>query len=158
MAAKKTVPAKKAAAKPAAKSAPAKKSASEKAAPAPAKTEESAGRSRGPRGVGEDAVIHLLVDDNPKRVGSASHDVFEQYQNGMTVGEFCDAVGKGATGHLVWDAAHGSISIEGYTPGEPRKAKPKGAAAAAAPAPAPAAPAKPARRGKAAPVADPEDD
>jgi hypothetical protein len=153
MAAKKSAPAKKAT-KPAAKAAAPAKKAAPKAAPAEA-TEEGPGRARGPRGVGEDAVIHLLVDGNPKRAGSASHAVFENYRDGMTVGEFCDAVGKGATGHLVWDAAHGSISIDGYEAGEPRKAKAKEAKPEAKAAPA--APAKPARRGK-APAIDPEDD
>lgn len=156
MAAKKTVPAKKVAHKPAAKAAAPAKKAAPKAAPAAEveEAEEGPGRARGPRGVGEDAVIHLLVDDNPKREGSKSAAAFSNYVDGMTVGQFCDAVGKEATANLVWDASHGFISIYGYEPGEPRKAKPK---APAAPAPAPAAPAKPARRGKAAPV-DPEDD
>ena len=73
-------------------------------------------KSRGPRGVKEDAVITLLVDANPKREGSQSHTDFAKYFTGMTVGAFIDAVGKRATPHLVYDAAHGFISIEGYAP------------------------------------------
>lgn len=73
-------------------------------------------RSRGPRGVAESAVITVLVDSNPKRAGSQSHTDFDQYRTGMTVAEFCDVIGKRGTPHLVYDAAHGFISIEGYAP------------------------------------------
>jgi len=84
----------------------------------------AAARSRGPRGVPETAVITVLADSNPKREDSQSHIDFAKYATGMTVGEFCDAVGKRATPHLVYDAAHGFISIEGYDP-ERVVAKPK---------------------------------
>jgi hypothetical protein len=82
---------------------------------------------RGPRGVAETAKITLLAQTNPKRPNSKAHMVFSQYRDGMTVGEFCDAVnatvnadGSSNTGagtpNLVYDARHGFISIEGYTP------------------------------------------
>jgi len=73
-------------------------------------------RSRGPRGVLESAVITVLAEANPKRAGSKAEGVFAHYTTGMTVAEFCDAVGKEATPNLVYDAAHGFISIEGYDP------------------------------------------
>jgi hypothetical protein len=73
-------------------------------------------RSRGPRGVAETALITVLVEGNPKREGSQSHLDFAQYHTGMTVGAFCDLIGKRGTPHLVYDAAHGFISIEGYSP------------------------------------------
>jgi hypothetical protein len=75
-------------------------------------------KSRGPRGVKEDAVITVLAETNPNREGSQSHTDFAQYQTGMTVGAFIDAVGKRGTPHLVYDAAHGFISIEGYDPAQ----------------------------------------
>jgi hypothetical protein len=89
---------------------------SEKPAPAP--------RTRGPRGVPESAVITVLATGNPKRAGSKAHAAFAQYRSGMTVKEFADAVGKEATGHLVYDTAHKYISIEGYTPGKMFEPKP----------------------------------
>ena len=85
-------------------------------------------RTRGPRGVPETAVITVLADKNPKRPSSKAFSAFENYQSGMTVKEFCDVIGKDATGHLVYDAAHGFISIEGYTPGQiitPKVREPK---------------------------------
>lgn len=104
----------------AAKSAPAKKAAPvvEVAEPEEA---ETAPRSRGPRGTVESAVITLLVEGNPKREGSKAHAVFSYYEDGMTIGDFADALaeadlGKEATPNLVYDSKHGFISIEGYEP------------------------------------------
>lgn len=74
-------------------------------------------KTRGPRGTEESAKITVLAKENPKRAGSKAAAVFAQYKDGMTIKEFCDAVGKEATGHLVYDAKHGSIAIEGYDPG-----------------------------------------
>lgn len=85
-------------------------SAAEPKAPAAPKT-------RGPRGTEETAKITLIATANPKRPNSKAFAVFAQYKDQMTVKDFCDAVGKEATGHLVYDAKHGSISIEGYDPG-----------------------------------------
>jgi len=93
----------------------------------PAPTEPVA-RTRGPRGVPETAVITVLADKNPKRVGSKAFDLWEKYSNGMTVAQYVDATGKDATPALVYDAAHGFISIEGYTPGQiitPKVREPK---------------------------------
>jgi len=84
--------------------------------PAPEAAEPVA-RTRGPRGVSETAVITVLADKNPKRVGSKASDLWEKYSNGMTVAQYVDATGKDATPALVYDAAHGFIAIEGYTPG-----------------------------------------
>lgn len=92
---------------------------------AAAEAKEPAVRTRGPRGVDESAVITLLTETNPKREGSKAHAAFSNYRTGMTVGEFADAVGKEATGHLVYDAKHGFISIDGYNPGEIIQPKPK---------------------------------
>lgn len=93
--------------------------------PAAEPKEPAAPRSRGPRGVGEEAVITVLAESNPKRPSSKAYEAFAQYRSGMTVKEFCDAVGKEATGHLVYDTSHGFISIEGYTPGQIIKPKEK---------------------------------
>lgn len=113
---------------PPAPPAPAAKKVAAKTAPAaPAKktvakeepAEAPAAKMRGPRGVTEDAVITLNVEGNPKREGSKAFQAFSHYEDGMTVGAYCDAMeasglGKEATPNLVYDAAHGFIAIEGY--------------------------------------------
>lgn len=133
--------AKKVAGKPAAGAAlnsPAVKAALKPAKPASAEPAEESvplTKMRGPRGVAETAVITVLVEANPKRPNTKAHAKFECYTQGMTVGEFCDAVDAneeikgGATSNLVYDAQHGLISIEGYEPGEPKARKGKKAAA-----------------------------
>jgi hypothetical protein len=100
-----------------------------------AETAIAVARSRGPRGTVETAVISLLVDANPKRAGSKAEAVFSNYRSGMTIAEFCDAVGKEATPNLVYDAAHGFIAIEGYDPEQVVKKEkaPKAEKAAKAP-------------------------
>lgn len=105
------------------KTTPAAKTA---AAPAPAEKPEKEvkvplAKMRGPRGVPETAKITVLVEGNPKREGSKAHAAFACYRDGMTVGEFCDAVNAAGqdgmgTPNLVYDAAHGFIKIEGYEP------------------------------------------
>ncbi len=72
--------------------------------------------TRGPRGVAETAKITLVKAENPKRPGSKAHEAYANYKDQMTVAEFCDAVGKDGTPHLVYDTAHGFITIEGYVP------------------------------------------
>lgn len=123
--AKKTAPTAKTA--PVAKTAPAKAAAPAKKAAAPVveqpEAAEATPRTRGPRGVPETAVITLLVEGNPKREGSKAHAVFSHYENGQTIADFCAALEatdpdmvKEATPNLVYDAKHGFIEIEGYTP------------------------------------------
>lgn len=91
----------------------------------------AAPRSRGPRGTEESAVIKLVATANPKRPNSKAFAAFSNYKDGMTIKEFADLVGKEATGHLVYDAKHGFITIAGYDPGaiivpkERAPAKPK---------------------------------
>ena len=102
------------------------------AKPAEAEVKVPLAKMRGPRGVPESAKIKVLVASNPKRVGSKAADVFACYKDGMTVGQFCDAVDatdrKGeATPNLVYDASHKFIETEGYTPGTYFEAKPKAA-------------------------------
>lgn len=82
-------------------------------------------KTRGPRGVPETAVIHLLVTANPKREGSKSFERFNGYADGQTIAQALDA--GVTTPDLVWDAKHGFISIEGYDPGELIQPKPKAA-------------------------------
>jgi hypothetical protein len=58
----------------------------------------------------KDAVITLLVQENPKRAGSASHARFENYKSGMTVEQ---ALAAGLiSGDFTHDVAHGFIRIE----------------------------------------------
>lgn len=82
-------------------------------------------KSRGPRGTVETAKITLIAKSNPKRPNSKAFAAFANYKDQMTIAEFADLVGKEATGHLVYDAKHGSISIEGYDPGAIITPKPK---------------------------------
>ena len=108
---------------------PGAEAANDVAAPAEAKA-PAAPRSRGPRGTDEGAVITLVATANPKRPGSKAFTAFSNYVNGMTIKAFADLVGKEATGHLVYDAKHGFITIAGYDPGaiivpKVREAKPK---------------------------------
>jgi hypothetical protein len=81
--------------------------------------------TRGPKGAAMDALITLNVETNPKRPGSKAFDAFSHYRSGMTVQEYLEAAGKAATPNLVYDSAHGFISIEGYEPKEAPKRTPK---------------------------------
>jgi hypothetical protein len=114
---------------------------------------------RGPKGVSLDAKILVLAAGNPKREGSKAHAVFAKYHDGMTVQEFLDSAGAEATPNLVYDAGHGFISIDGYTPTKVFVAKvkePKAPVEAAAPKPKKekvAKAAKPKKTVEAAPVA-----
>lgn len=100
---------------------------------------------RGPKGVPLTAIVSLLVQTNPKREGSAAFLRFLNYTDGMTVQNALDA--GITTGDLVYDAAHGFISIEGYAAKalppkaakEPKAAKAPKAKKAKAPAPTEAA-------------------
>jgi hypothetical protein len=126
----KIAPAAKTAAAPAAKTAPAAKAApAKKVAPKEEPVEDAAEdvaapapRTRGPKGVDENAAITMLVEANPKRPSSKAFRAFEMYAEVNTVGEFINAIDsddelKGsATGHLVYDVAHKFIAIEGYEP------------------------------------------
>lgn len=59
--------------------------------------------------INQSDVITVLVDTNPKRRASAL--AFAHYSTGMTVAEFCKAVGKGGLGHVAWDVNHGFIRL-----------------------------------------------
>lgn len=102
-------------------------STSETTAQADAPEAKKAVGVRGPKGVSLDAKITLLAAQNPKRPGSKAHGVFSKYVDGMTIQQFLDANGGDdyATPNLVYDAAHGFIAIEGYTPKPvaPKKAR-----------------------------------
>jgi hypothetical protein len=88
---------------------------------------------RGPKGVALDALIFVKAASNPKRPGSKAHAAFSAYSDGMTVQNYMDTVGAEATPNLVYDAAHGFIQIEGYTPAKPFVPKPKAEKAPKAP-------------------------
>ena len=151
--AKKPTPAAKTAAAPA----PAPAATETKAAPAAAPAKEAKvplAKMRGPRGVAETAKITVKYEGNPKRPSSKAHAVFALYKTGMTVGEFCDAVdateNKGlATIAMTYDASHGFIEIEGYTPPVVHEPKPKKEPKPKAEKKAPAAKADPAAKAKA---------
>ena len=58
------------------------------------------------------AVIRMLVASNPKRSHGAAYRRFERYRNGMTVGEFRQAVGyQKANDDLWYDQDHGFIRV-----------------------------------------------
>jgi hypothetical protein len=69
---------------------------------------------RGPKDVALDAEITLVATENPKRVGSKAHERFALYQSGMTVKGALDA--GITTPDLIYDSAHGFITIAGYDP------------------------------------------
>lgn len=84
--------------------------ASKKAAPAKKSGAATGGGGAGRRSnVNEKAKISLLVTENPKRAGSAAHDRFALYKNGMTVGTFLEKGGSSAD--LRYDEEHGYIKL-----------------------------------------------
>lgn len=54
-------------------------------------------------------VIHLSVDKNPKREGTASYKRFSLYKTGLTITEFLKI--GGTRGDLQWDQERGYIRI-----------------------------------------------
>ena len=52
--------------------------------------------ARGKRGSNQGRTIHLLKRDNPKRPGTAAHERYALYREGMTVAEFLKAGGSSA--------------------------------------------------------------
>lgn len=56
-----------------------------------------------------DSTITVLAGENPKQKGSAAHERFELYKNGMTVDQFLAAGGLRAD--LSWDTRKGFVSI-----------------------------------------------
>jgi hypothetical protein len=82
---------------------------------------------RGPKGVELSAKITILAAQNPKRLGSKAHAVFSKYVDGMTVEAFLEANGNDpyTTPNMVYDAAHGFIAIEGYSPKLVEKKEPR---------------------------------
>ena len=69
---------------------------------------------RGLKGVPLTAKITLIAATNPKRPGCAAEKRFALYETGKTVEAFLNE--GGTTPDLVYDASHGFISVEGYTP------------------------------------------
>jgi hypothetical protein len=56
----------------------------------------------------------FLKVPNPKRAGSKRRDLFEKYQNGMTVGEYIDRVGRKGTMRVIRkDVQQGFIEVRG---------------------------------------------
>ena len=98
-------------AKPPAKAAPTKaapvKAAPVKAAKAPAKAEkkESAGRTNKHAG----KKITVVAKENPKREGTAAHDIFSLYKTGQTVEQFLEAGGTVVA--LDYDSKKGFIKL-----------------------------------------------
>jgi hypothetical protein len=66
------------------------------------------GKGRAPK-FDLDAKIKVMVDENPKRKGTASYKRFEKYENGMKV---ADAIAKGVkTADIHWDVKHNYIAL-----------------------------------------------
>jgi hypothetical protein len=69
----------------------------------------------------EDAKLEVIVDANPKKVGSRAHAIFEFYRTSATVGDFfaatagfLDKNGKKAPGtyaDITYDVGHGFIKV-----------------------------------------------
>jgi hypothetical protein len=66
-----------------------------------ANVEKKADRSR---------VVRLLVSENPKRAGTASHKRFALYRDGMTEAAYLAA--GGTRGDLAWDVERKFIALE----------------------------------------------
>ena len=62
------------------------------------------------RSIPEDAVITVLSEGNPKRVGSASFERFKLYRTAMTVGDFLRAGGKRED--ISWHRNHKYIKLD----------------------------------------------
>jgi len=91
----------------AAPAAPAKPAPKAKPAPAAAATPKV---ERAPRTDYEGKRIHILVDGNPKREGTASYERFALYKKNMLVTEAIAAGVRRAD--LDWDQKHGYIEIK----------------------------------------------
>ena len=89
-----------------------------------AETAKEVTRKVGVRKYGDNQVITLLVDYNPKRVGSAANRSFDCYEDGMTVAAFLAAGGLPIS--LSWDSAHGYIKIgDEFDEDAEKKSKPE---------------------------------
>lgn len=106
---------------------------------------------RGPKGLEASAKLTVLAEGNPKRAGSKAYERFKLYSDVETVGEFLRL--GGTTADIHYDAAHGFISIEGFTPKVIVPKAPK-AEAAEGEVKAPAAKKAPKGRGKGKKVED----
>ncbi len=62
------------------------------------------------KALGDDAVIRILVDHNPKRRNSRSYGEFTLYKEGMTVSEYLNAGGSRAG--IRWDLDKQFIRLE----------------------------------------------
>lgn len=60
--------------------------------------------------INPDCKIRILVDSNPKTVGSAAYTRFKLYKEGMTVNNFLDRGGKRID--IRWDLDHNYIALE----------------------------------------------
>ena len=72
-------------------------------------TKEAKRTARKGRGFAADAKITLLVTENPKRIGTATHRMYAQYRDGMSVAEFRKIGGTASS--LRWDIRHKFISV-----------------------------------------------
>jgi hypothetical protein len=64
-----------------------------------------------------EAVIEVVYSGNPKRPGTKAYERFEQYRNGMTVGEYekaCEDTPRAedALIDITWDESHGFIRLD----------------------------------------------
>lgn len=57
-------------------------------------------------------IIRVLIDDNPKRLGSSAYTRFTYYQDGITVTEYFKRGGRPED--IKWDEEHHYIKLEKY--------------------------------------------
>ncbi len=55
--------------------------------------------------------IKLMVDDNPRRVGSAPHDHFNKYEDEMLIKDFFSEDVEGSWVHLQADVERGYVQL-----------------------------------------------
>lgn len=76
----------------------------------PEETPEPAKQTGRKERIRKDAIIRVQVTENPKREGSSSYARFENYVDGMTVGQFLQKGGQLAD--IRWDTSKNFISLE----------------------------------------------
>jgi len=76
------------------------------------------GPLRSPGREGDARIITVMVEKNPKTLGSKSHARFGMYKTGMTVGDYVAAVIRSgrarrlAIRDITWDREHGYITVD----------------------------------------------
>lgn len=78
-----------------------------------AKVEENETKRRGRKPIiGDEMLITILAKENPKREGTKGFKYWLMYEEGMTVGEYRDLLGKDFGNWFNWDLKHHLIAVK----------------------------------------------